>query len=418
MTWSIIMGCVVVGHLMLKIQHLSVNEYRFWHDMRHAQHLSSTMYRKEGAEQLHSASRGTIAALWSAMRKESGSPSTLRPRGPETGAPAQQRPAHVLQFLRLLLTHRPQACALGATNLIHRLVQVGGDMKTIQHVQCLSGFARDNIQVGLPHIAADKAQPLDQFRPQRLQPAPQRRLRPSFPDPQQTSARRVDLIDHGQEVVRPQPVAPMNLVHAQRFHPQQLALGQAPLHEPFHRAIDRFPTSLEYLRRFSPTQPPRPAGQKAHHGAGHRTFAVTPGNLLHHHAMRGTLDPPRGVAIPGRDSPQRHKLPASFRQTVIARCRSLAQRAAPAHTAMRRDPDLNEVRLPSAAMHPYLFVHETRKTLYSIQDGFNLQLNSWSPRSMSLGFGNCRLIQSAGVQLFFVPRGNWKVHPSSGRWEK
>jgi hypothetical protein len=53
-----------------------------------------------------------------------------------------------------------------------------------------------------------------------------------------------------------------------------------------------------------------------------------------------------------------------------------AQRAAPAHTAMRRNPDLNKVRLPSAAMHLYLFVHEARKTLYSIQDGFNLQLNS------------------------------------------
>jgi len=43
---------------------------------------------------------------------------------------------------------------------------------------------------------------------------------------------------------------------------------------------------------------------------------------------------------------------------------------------MRRDPDLNEVRLSLAAMHLYLFVDEARKTLYSIQDGFNLQLNS------------------------------------------
>src|SRR5208283_866064 len=93
-------------------------------------------------------------------------------------------------------------------------------------------------------------------------------------------------------------------------------------------------------------------------------------------AMLGTLDPPRDVAIPGGDSPQRHKLPAPFRQTVIARCRSLAQRAAPANTAMRRDPDLNEVRLPLVAVHLYLFIDEARKTLYSIQDGFNLQLNS------------------------------------------
>ena len=212
--------------------------------------------------------------------------------------------------------------------------------------------------------------------PQRLQPLPQRRLRPSFPDPQQTSARGVDLIDHGQKVVGPQPVAPMNLVHAQRFHLLQLAVGQAPLHKPLHRAIHRFPTGLEYLRRLSPAQPPPPAGQKAHHGAGHRTFPVTPRNLLHHHAMRGTLHPPRCVAKPGRDSPQRHKLPAPFRQTVIARGWPLAQRAAPAHTAMRRDPDLNEVRLPLAAMHLHLFVDKTRKTLYSIQDGLNLQLNS------------------------------------------
>jgi len=43
---------------------------------------------------------------------------------------------------------------------------------------------------------------------------------------------------------------------------------------------------------------------------------------------------------------------------------------------MRRNPDLNKVWLPSAAMHLYLFVDEACKTLYSIQDGFNLQLNS------------------------------------------
>ena len=61
----------------------------------------------------------------------------------------------------------------------------------------------------------------------------------------------------------------------------------------------------------------------------HRTLAVTPGNLLHHHAMLGTLDPPRGVAIPGGDTPERHKLPAPFRQTVIARCRLLAQQQRP-----------------------------------------------------------------------------------------
>src|SRR5450759_4533805 len=70
--------------------------------------------------------------------------------------------------------------------------------------------------------------------------------------------------------------------------------------------------------------------------------------------MLGALHPPRGVAKPGWDSPQRHKLPAPFRQTVIARCRSLAQRAAPANTTVRRDPNLNGLRLPRATMQLHL----------------------------------------------------------------
>src|SRR5208283_2226759 len=76
----------------------------------------------EGFLQLPGASRGQLGVK-------------LLP-GPSTdpAAPAQQRPAHVLELLRLLLAVPPQACALGAANLIYRLVQVGGDMETIQHV--------------------------------------------------------------------------------------------------------------------------------------------------------------------------------------------------------------------------------------------------------------------------------------------
>jgi len=41
----------------------------------------------------------------------------------------------------------------------------------------------------------------------------------------------VDLVDHGEKVIRLQAAAPMNLVYTQRFDPLQLALGQAPLHK-------------------------------------------------------------------------------------------------------------------------------------------------------------------------------------------
>src|SRR5450755_4548747 len=73
----------------------------------------------------------------------------------------------------------------------------------------------------------------------------------------------------------------MNLVHSDGCDPAQLAVLQAPLHKPFHRAIDRFPTGFEHPRCLAPTQPARPTRQESHHGAGHRALAVTPGVSSH-----------------------------------------------------------------------------------------------------------------------------------------
>src|ERR1700674_3787172 len=72
----------------------------------------------------------------------------------------------------------------------------------------------------------------------------------------------VDLIDHGEKLVRPLPLSPMDFVNAYRPHLLQLPLRQTPLHKPFHRAVHRFPTGLKHLGRLSPAQPPRPAGQE------------------------------------------------------------------------------------------------------------------------------------------------------------
>jgi hypothetical protein len=69
-------------------------------------------------------------------------------------------------------------------------------------------------------------------------------------------------------------------------------------------------------------------------------------------------------------------LPAPFRQAIIGRCWSLALRATSTNTAMRRNPNLNEVRPPLTAMRLHLLVDEAHKTLYSIQDSFKLQLDS------------------------------------------
>src|ERR1035438_4693195 len=98
-------------------------------------------------------------------------------------AAAEQCPAHMLEPLGRFLALGPQACALGPAHLIHCLIQMAGDMESIQHVQSLAGLGRNDFQVGLPHVAAHKTQPFDGLRPQCLQAPSQCGLRtpPSHP---------------------------------------------------------------------------------------------------------------------------------------------------------------------------------------------------------------------------------------------
>src|SRR6516162_393695 len=165
----------------------------------------------------------------------------------------------MLESLGRSLTLRPQAGALGTAHLIHRLVQMAHDMETIQHMQRLSNFGSQNSQVGLPHVATHKTDPLDQLWPEHLQAPSQSGLRAPPPYPQQASALGVDLVDHGQKVIRSQPPPPMNLVYANRFDTLQLAVSQTPLHKPLHRPIHRFPTGVEGPCRFPPAEPACPA---------------------------------------------------------------------------------------------------------------------------------------------------------------
>jgi len=278
----------------------------------------------------------------------------------------------MLEPLRCFLAFRPQARALGAAHLIHRLIQMARDMESIQHVQSLTGLGGDDFQVGLPHVAAHKTQPFDNLRPQCLQASPQRGLRAPSSHPQQAPARPVDLVDDGQEVVGLQAASPMNLVHSDRLDPAQFPVCQAPLDKPFHRPIHRLPTGLEGSRRFPPTQTSRPARQKPQHGAGHRTLPIAPRNVFDYYPVLGTLHPPWRIAKVGGDAPQWHEEPAPLGQAVIARCRFLTTRTAPTYAGMRLYSDLDRLRSLRAAKHADLLIYEPYETLHLIQDGLNL----------------------------------------------
>ena len=314
-------------------------------------------------------------------------------------APAQQFPAHVFEFGGPGLTAQP--AALGAAHLIERLVQMHRDVKAVENLQRLAGLGGDHPQIGLPHVAADEAQPPHHLRTQGRQAAAQRRLCPARSDPEQAAAVGVDLVDDGQEVLRTQPLAPMDFVDADRLDALQVAVRQAPLHEPVDRPIDGFPTGLEGLGGFAPRQAARPAGQKAHHRDGQRSLTVAPRKVLDGDAMLGTIHAAGGVAKPGANPPQGNEPPGSFGQVVIARGGPQALGALAGAGGVRFQLNLDAQR-GALAEQTHLPVNEAFEVLNPVQDGLNLQLNSWSPRRVCVFIFTSQTKPTTGDQLFFL----------------
>jgi hypothetical protein len=242
----------------------------------------------------------------------------------------------------------------------------------------MAGLVGNDLQVGPPHVAANKTKSLDELRTQFLEPTAQRLLRTPLADPQQAPATSINLVDHSEEVVGALAMSPVDLVHANRFNPAQLAMRQAPLHEPLYGSIHRFPTGLKYCRRLPPTQPPRPASKKAHHRRRQWPLPVTPRNVLNHDPVLNTLHTPRRVTETHRYSPQRYKFPVSLRQPVIAGSRKTALRAASPHSTVRSHGNLDQRCISAQSAHPHVLVEESNKPLHPIQNGLNLYLNSWS----------------------------------------
>jgi len=289
-------------------------------------------------------------------------------------APPQKLPAHFFESLRLGLAE--QTPRFRPAHLVHRLVQVLRNMKAIQDMQRVADLPGNDVEVGFPHVAANKPQALDHFRSEGFQTVPQTGLRPARADPQQPLAMPVDLINHRQKVGAFPALAAMDLVHADRLDPFQFAVGQPPLHEPLDRAVNRFPTRAEDSRRFAPRQPSRPAGQESHHGRGDPLLARIPRHVFDHHPVRRALHPARRVDKLRRDAPQRHEHPAALFQPVVAGARLPARSAARPALGVRLDVHLDFSRVPGADQ-AHAAVNEAGEVLHQIQEGFHCQLRGW-----------------------------------------
>jgi len=311
---------------------------------------------------------------------------------PDTAAAPEQFPAHALELGGLRATL--QAATFGAAHLIEGVIEVRGDVEAIQDVQRLAQVGGDHAQIGFPHVTADKAHPLEDLRSERGQPTTQRGLGSSRTDPEQPAAVGVDLIDDGEEIVRPQPLAPVNLVDPDGMHGLQDAVSQTPLDKPIHRAVDRFPTDAKSPGRFAPRQALGPLSQEVHQRNTGLTFALTPGEVLDPDPVLGTVDPARRIAQVCRDAPQGHEAPGAFGQPVVARSRLLAQGTPTLDRSVGLQIDVDAQRGTSSA-EPDLPIDKAGETLNPVEDGLNVQLNSWSP-----GLGFVVFVQPQTTRIF------------------
>ncbi len=160
-------------------------------------------------------------------------------------------------------------------------------MEAVEDVQRLGTSLPDHIQVGLPHVGADKL-----YLGRQLVSDDGEKTLEGFEgaflsDPEQAGEALVDLVDQGQVFVA---FGVLDFIHPDGADRFQGAMLQAPADQVLDGVANFVPGSVERLGGFLPGELARPARQKQHIGSGQLVLAITPGNLLDHHATIPAVD--------------------------------------------------------------------------------------------------------------------------------
>ena len=191
------------------------------------------------------------------------------------------------------------------------------------HPDRLAGLLPQDVQVGLPHIAASEFQAGRLRLPQDFKELREALLRAVLGHPQETLHPPIDLVHQRQVLVAP---LPLDLVYANRLQPLDLAMRQAPQNRVFYRSKHLLPGRAEDLGGLFPGEPFGPPRQEPAIALGERAFAVSPGNFFHGHTAVRAAHSPHRVHEVHRNGPQRDELESPRRQTVVTGPRPPAAR--------------------------------------------------------------------------------------------
>lgn len=145
----------------------------------------------------------------------------------------QQAPARMLQHQGGFAEAVAGAHLAGllGTHRIDRLVHLGGDVVTVEDIQCVRGALGDHVQVRLPHVRADEADLCAALRAEPQEELAQASLFAILGHEQQPLYPIVDLVDQGEEAA----LAPVDLIDARGADARQVHAGPSPVDGHLHR---------------------------------------------------------------------------------------------------------------------------------------------------------------------------------------
>ena len=268
------------------------------------------------------------------------------------------------RFIALLL----ELASLAGSHLVDGLAHVGGHVEAVQHVHSAGCLACDDLQIGLPHVAADELQPLRPGLSELPEEHQQRLLLSVLAHPEQAPNPAVNLVHHRQELV---PTLPKHLVHADGSDTFEVAMREAPVDGHLHRAKHRVPRRVKRDSDLLPAQPLGPAGEKPRVGLRHALLAVRPRHGFDHHAAARAVHAPHRVHQVHEDAPERHESELTGLQPVVTGPLLQTLRAAPAAATM--GPNLNAQREMFALREPLdAAIHESGLAMNAIEDSLEL----------------------------------------------
>jgi hypothetical protein len=126
--------------------------------------------------------------------------------------------------------------------------------------------------------------------------------------------------------------------------------------------------------------------------------------MLDDHPMLRAVNPPGGIEKPCHNPPQGWKEKPALRQPVITRSGLETAGTLGRDGRVRLDGDFDTTGLAIAmAVEADVSENESGKTLNHVQNGLNLQLNSWSPVRGWRCFATCTLLELPGISYLVLP---------------